>query len=282
MTAPVDELVIDRPGVYDIPADLYHADPVPGGSLSSTGARKLLPPSVPALFRYWADHEAPARKHFDLGHAAHLFVLGDGPEIYVVDAADWRTKAAKAERDTARAAGMVPLLVHEFDEIQGMAAALRRDPLAMHVLSGDGAAERSLVWQDPDTGVWCRARPDWMTPDGLVDYKTTTEVHPEAVARSVANYGYHQQAPWYLDGAVHLDLLAPDAPFTFVFQSKVAPYLVSVVELDDEALDVGRALNDQARRVYADCALTGRWPGYSDDIALISLPRYARRPQEDL
>ncbi len=28
-------------GVYDIPADVYHADPVEGGSLSSTGARTL-------------------------------------------------------------------------------------------------------------------------------------------------------------------------------------------------------------------------------------------------
>ena len=32
-------------GVYDIPEDLYHRDPVPGGSLSCSGAKKLLPPS---------------------------------------------------------------------------------------------------------------------------------------------------------------------------------------------------------------------------------------------
>lgn len=283
MTAPVDELlVIDQPGVYDIPADAYHRDPVPGGSLSSSGARRLLPPSCPALYRHWADNPPEHSHEFDMGHAAHLLVLGEGPDLHVVDAPDWRTKAAKAERADAYAAGLVPLLPHEFDQVQDMAAALRRDPLAMEALAGDGTAEQTLIWQDPDTGVWCRARPDWMTTDGLVDYKTTTAVDPDAVARSVATYGYHVQAPFYLDGAVHLDLVDPDATFAFVFQSKSPPYLVSVVELDDEAMATGRALAAQARRTYADCVLTGRWPGYSDDVALISLPRYARRPQEDL
>src|SRR5258708_26204894 len=38
-------------GVYGIPADAYHADPIEGGSLSSSGARRLLPPGCPALFR---------------------------------------------------------------------------------------------------------------------------------------------------------------------------------------------------------------------------------------
>ncbi len=34
---------ITAPGVYVIPADDYHADPVPGGSISASGARRILP-----------------------------------------------------------------------------------------------------------------------------------------------------------------------------------------------------------------------------------------------
>ncbi|MGW9447058.1 hypothetical protein, partial [Bacillus mobilis] len=49
---------ITRPGVYDgIPEAVYHRDPVPGGSLSSSGARKLLAPSCPALFKYDQEHK---------------------------------------------------------------------------------------------------------------------------------------------------------------------------------------------------------------------------------
>jgi len=42
MTAVVDQVLITEPGVYALPADVYHADPVAGGSLSSSGAKKLL------------------------------------------------------------------------------------------------------------------------------------------------------------------------------------------------------------------------------------------------
>ncbi|MBO0827768.1 MAG: hypothetical protein J2P24_08300 [Streptosporangiales bacterium] len=63
MTAPplaldtgAADVMITEPGVYNLPAAVYHADPVPGGSLSQSGAKKLLPPSCPALYRYWADH----------------------------------------------------------------------------------------------------------------------------------------------------------------------------------------------------------------------------------
>jgi hypothetical protein len=50
MTATLDRTVITQPGVYDLPADVYHADPVPpelGGSLSSSGAKLLLPRPAP-------------------------------------------------------------------------------------------------------------------------------------------------------------------------------------------------------------------------------------------
>ena len=49
------EVVVDEPGVYDgLDEAAYHADPVPGGSLSASGAKLLLPPSCPALY---ADRE---------------------------------------------------------------------------------------------------------------------------------------------------------------------------------------------------------------------------------
>jgi hypothetical protein len=271
-----DPFTVDRPGMYELHETAYHADVVPGGSLSVSGAKLLLPPGCPALFDYRRRHPEHKRE-YDLGHAAHHFVLGTGPELVVIDAANYLTKKAKEARDAAYAIGAVPLLEHEFDQAQAMATALRRHPAAVEVLGGDGAAEQSLFWRDPDTGVWCRARPDWMTTERIVDYKTTTDAHPDAFARSAASFGYHQQADWYLSGAVHLDLVDPDAPFYFVAQSKTPPYLVSVVEFRDEDLAVGRALNERARHVYAECSAAGEWPGYSDDIELISLPPYMRR-----
>lgn len=263
-------------GVVDMDEQDYHADPVPGGSLSSSGARKLLPPSCPAIFKYERDHGQPHKPEFDFGHAAHQLVLGVGPDLHVVDAEDYRTKAAKAERDEAYARGAVPLLLHEFDTVQAMARALRAHPRAAEVFAEGGAAESSLFWVDQETGVRCRARLDWLS-DRIVDYKTTTDVSPAAISRTVDKFGYHLQADFYLSGAVELDVVAPDAPFLFVFQAKTPPYLVTVVELDETALRIGHERNRLARQIYRDCTESGVWPAYSDDIETISLPAYAER-----
>ena len=54
MTAILPALIsADELGVYDLPAAAYHRDPVEGGSLSASGAKKLMPPSCPALFKAW-------------------------------------------------------------------------------------------------------------------------------------------------------------------------------------------------------------------------------------
>lgn len=261
------------PGVYEMPEDEYHASP----ALSSTGARKLLPPSCPALFQYERENSVGHKREFDFGHAAHMVVLGAGPDLHVVDAGNYQTKAAREDRDAAYARGDVPLLPAEFDTVQAMAGALRQHPRAAELFAEDGVAEQSLFWTDQETGVQCRARLDYLTTNRIVDYKTTTNVHPGHIAKAVDNFGYHQQDDWYLTGAIELDLVAPDAEFLFVFQSKTPPYLVTVVELDDIAVKIGRERNRLALEIFRDCTETGVWPSYSDGIEVISLPAYAER-----
>lgn len=270
---------ITEPGVYEIPADEYHFDPVEGGSLSSSGARRLLPPSCPARFRWEVDNPRPSTRAMELGTAAHARVLSIGPEIVVVDAGDWRTKAAQQERDGARARGAVPLLAHENEQIEAMARALREHPLASALLDPDtGTAEPSLFWVDQPTGVWCRARLDWLpTPTVgdrrliVPDYKTTRSADPEKFAKSAFDYGYFQQAAWYVDGALALGL-AEDVAFVFIAQDKDPPYLVTVAEADGLALRHGRDRNREALELYAECRRTDTWPGYTDDVADLSLP----------
>lgn len=269
--------------VLDMPEDVYHADPVPGGSLSSSGARRLLPPSCPALFRHERDHGRPPRDTFDFGHAAHRLVLGAGNDLAVVDADDWRSKAAKDARDSARVEGLVPILAADYAKAQAMAAAVRAHPIAAALIDPDrGRPEVSLFWSDDDTDVWCRARIDWL-PDPVearrlivTDYKTTTSAEPAGLPRAVASYGYHQQAAWYLDG-IQATGIADDVAFVFVAQEKTEPYLISVYELDREALLIGADLNARARALYAQCTATDTWPGYSDDVLSISLPPWAVR-----
>lgn len=285
MTADLYE--VTEPGVYDMPAAAYHADPVPGHSLSSSGARKLMPPNCPARFRWEQLHGQPPKAVFDFGHAAHQAVLGVGPEIAALDYPDWRTKKAQADRDAAREAGMVPLLLEDVEVVAAMADAIRAHPYASKLLRpGRGRAEQALFWRDVQSGIWRRALLDWLPdtplPSGrtvIVDYKTCDSAEPSACSRSMFTYGYHQQADWYIDGVLELRL-AENPTFALIFQEKTAPYLVTVTEPDRDALFWADTLNRKAIDIYRTCMESGQWPGYAQDIVLASLPAYALRSYE--
>ncbi|MDP5310465.1 PD-(D/E)XK nuclease-like domain-containing protein [Streptomyces poriferorum] len=280
MTTTLEPPVTTAPVVIDgMSAEDYHADRT---SISSTGLRKLLNPGCPAQFKYDRDHPQPHKKEFDLGHAAHLLVLGEGPELEVIDAPDWKKVATRELRDEAYADGKVPLLRKDHDMVQAMAEAIRQHPLAGPLFQpGIGTAEQSIFWTDPATGVRCRIRPDWLKQlPGLtlcVDYKTIKAADPDTVSKAIRDHGYHQQDPFYIDG-IWAALQPEDVRFIFVFQSKVAPYLVTVRELADQNRDIGRAKNERALRIYADCEATGIWPDWTGpvtDIPTISMPTWA-------
>ena len=136
---------VDGPGVYDLPAEVYHARP----ELSSTGIRKLLPPSCPALFDYEQRNGSPTRRVWEIGSAAHKLVLGVGPKLVLVDRPRWDTNEIKAELAEIRAAGDIPLKHAEYDQVHAMADALRAHPLAGALFRpGTGLAEQALIWQE--------------------------------------------------------------------------------------------------------------------------------------
>ena len=224
---------------------------------------------------------------FDFGSAAHKMVLGAGPPIALVDAPDWRTKAAKEAKAAAYAEGATPLLLADFSTVQAMADAIRQHPIAGPLLDPGrgGEAERSLFWTDEETRIPRRCRIDWLPEPVsgrivLADYKTTDHADPASIAKAVTNYGYLQQEQWYLDGIRALGL--DDNPdFWFVFQEKNAPYLVNVARVREGDRWIGRARNRDAIEVYRNCTETGDWPGYEalteDGITDIELPPWAAR-----
>jgi len=263
------------PGLYDIPAEDYHADPIPGGSLSSTGIRRLT--DCPARFKYFLDHPEPYKPAFEFGTAAHTVILGDGPELVVVDAKRWDTDEIKAKVAAIRAAGSVPLKPEARQRIDDMAEALARHAEAADLLTpGSGIAEQSAFWPD-EHGTWYRARFDWLRDEEIVDYKTARSVHPDAIEKAVYEHGYYQQAPHYRRLAIELGLIPAHGPFKFVFQEKEPPYLVQVVELDFPALAIGDEFNRRAAHTYRMCQATGDWPAYGTTTLHVSLPPWGEK-----
>lgn len=275
-----------KAGVYaDMSPAEYHADPVPGGSLSSTGARQLSGVKrCPARFHYDRTHEQKNKAVFDIGTAVHTEVLGTGEKIHEVKSDTWRTKDARLERDAAYERGDVPLLTAVYDRVKAMAQAVREHPVASALFDPKlGSPEQSLFWRDRETEVWCRARLDQLRDNAtgvfwIPDLKTCEAADDESIAKSIATYGYHQQGDFYRRGVIELGI-DQDPVFGLVFIEKEPPHLIRVVRLDKNALDIGHLENSNALWAYRECRAAGQWPGYGDhdeygipQIATISLP----------
>lgn len=277
---------ITAPGVYDLPADDYHADPCPAPSLSSSIAKVLLdrtprhawlahPRLNPAFER---EHKAA----FDLGSAAHdLLLFGEG-RFAVIDAADWRTRAAKEARDDAYERGLIPLLVEQMERVEAMVASARLQ-LDHHEQASDaftvGDPEQTLVWQED--GVWCRCRLDWLPHNAstvFFDYKTTGEsAHPdEWGTRQLFNLGHDVQAAFYRRG-IRTVLGIENAHFWFVVQEVGPPYALSVVAPTPAALAMADRKVTEALRMWRWCLQNDRWPGYPNQTAFVDPPAWQEK-----
>lgn len=239
----------------------YHADRT---SLSHSGAKLLL--KAPALFKWEQDHPT-FKRVFEFGSAAHKKVLGVGPLVVEIPAdvlgsnGSISTNAAKAFIALAREQGHIPVKPDELQTIDAMAARLEEHPLAMRLLQGE--REVSAYCTDDATGVVRRARFDVLGTNILSDYKTAASADPDTWLRAAVKYGYHTQHAWYLDLAA--DLGHPAEAFAFIVQEKEPPYLVTVIEIPRELVEIGRRRNARALERFRDCTEADLWPGYVPD-----------------
>lgn len=270
-TLPDDALITEN-GVYDLTMDRYHGQPCDGPSISSSGLRTIWN-SSPAHFYLNSslnpdrEPDEDERPHFALGRAAHHLLL-QGRKGFDAEYAvrperwkDWRTAEAREWKSDAIKAGMTIITDAELANIAGMARSLAAHPLVKAGIL-DGAVERSLIWRDPETGVWCKSRPDAIPTSGLdvADLKTCVSVSTDSLRRSLGDFGYHQQGA--LVGEAFRHVLGREmATFTLVWVEKAAPWCVRITTLTPEDLLRGQRQNEAALRLFARCADAGHWPG---------------------
>jgi exodeoxyribonuclease VIII len=161
-----------------------------------------------------------------------------------------------------------------WDQLHAMRDSVMSHPAARALLNRPGHAEQSIYWTDPETGTLCRCRPDYLTDDDFcVDLKSTEDASIEGFSKSIANYRYHVQDPFYTDGILHATGRRVRG-FFFIAVEKTAPYAVQVFKVDDESRELGRAEYMRDLQLYAECERTGNWPAYSERIEPIAVPAY--------
>lgn len=113
------------------------------------------------------------------------------------------TNAAKEWRDSHIAAGRVPVKREQFDRAAEMVKSIKATIGPW--LTKDAICEHAIYWEDEETGLLCKCRPDFLVERRhiilTVDIKTTDDPMPAEFSRRVDQMAHWLQVPHYNAGA---------------------------------------------------------------------------------
>lgn len=283
---------ITKPGIYDMPMSWYHDDCCEGFSISSTGLRTVVLQSPHHFHANLVDAypKDGQKQSFAVGTLVHCLVLGD--EVFSkrfavldleTDFTDFRKNAAKEWRDRQQQDGKYVITKADLVNAQYMAENLAKSPEAMMAMSG-GVVEKSLIWRDEETGIWLKSRPD-MLPDqgGISDLKTTNDASIIGCQRAVTKYRYDMQMALAFEGVAQLvsPEHAQDAEAYLIFVQTSAPFTVTPIKIDADAIYWARCWIRRALQTVKKCIDSAEWPMPAEGWVEYTLPdSLAHRNQE--
>lgn len=293
------------PGIHTIPSAIYHADPCAEPSLSNTIAKILIGRSA---LHAWHAHprlgngrveDAEEEAKFNYGSACHDVLLEGGEALLVISPQDypskpkkageqgsipkgWTNDAIRAARDSAKAAGRIPVLPPQANRISAMVEVAKRfiDGSEIAEYWTDAKSEVSAIWEED--GIWLRCRFDRLHNGHrfIGDYKSTKDAEPEAFSRHISRMGYHFQDAFYRRAVRALGY--PDPRFAFLAQEITAPYACSLHDCSPALQEIADAQVERAVSLWRACMRTGKWPGYGGRIHSAIPNNYQMQEHEDL
>ncbi|ELG5399935.1 exodeoxyribonuclease VIII [Salmonella enterica] len=266
-----------QPGIYyDIPNEAYHAGP----GVSKSQLDDIADTPAIYLWRKNAPVDTEKTKTLDTGTAFHCRVLE--PEEFskrfiIAPEFNRRTSAGKEEEKTfleeCARTGRTVLTAEEGRKIELMYQSVMALPLGQWLVESAGYAESSVYWEDPETGILCRCRPDKIIPEfhWIMDVKTTADI--QRFRTAYYDYRYHVQDAFYSDG--YRAQFGEIPIFVFLVASTTAEcgsYPVEIFMMGEDAKLAGQREYRRNLQTLAECLNNDEWPA----IKTLSLPRWAK------
>lgn len=141
-----------------------------------------------------------------------------------------------------------------YDMLVRMVESVKQHPelsqLREMAIANRDRCEVVLVWDDPDTGILCKAKVDQYTDRAIYDWKSTNS-DPDSFGDSIGKYMYHMQAAHYLAGAAACGL--PSEVFRFVCASKRADkgHVCWLQDISTPMLTAGQRTFNMLKTLYA-------------------------------
>jgi exodeoxyribonuclease VIII len=172
-------------------------------------------------------------------------------------------------------------------EAVAMEASLRAHYSVGQILAAPGPREVIGVWQDRETGLWLRIRPDHLIegPDGTaprwhwsnVNLKSTSKVaRGESFRRDFENLGNHFKAAFYRMGFRELWDVEPQN-FWYPTVESYPPFAVVLNRLHEDWMDIAEDDVRHTLRLLAECIEADQWPAYGPEVHDVNLPEWRRK-----
>ena len=264
---------------------VYHDDL---SHISKSGLVKVL--AKPSdFFKAYLDpereHSVPSREMI-VGSAVHALVLEPNAFASCYQrslATDRRSKSFQNEKKENP--DQILLTSQEWESVHRMGQALLTSPSTKSYLDLKGKAETSFFWTDPQTGIACKCRPDFLSDDSefVIDIKTTRDASPHGFRKSSDDLMYWLSAAMTCSG---VDAVRGKKPSAYVFlcvenRGEKNPE-TAVYFADEEAMELGEFLFRKGLILFAECLKNKCWPGYSKKAEPLGLTYWRKRELEQL
>lgn len=261
-------------GILKMSAEQYNQS----AGLRSSHLKHLL--KSPAHYRHAIDSQFRPTESMQLGTHVHTAVLEPDrflTETVIAPKFDRRTTQGKTDAFNFSEQNLGKTLIEKDDMeiIAGCRKSILGNQKAAELLA-TGDAEGSLFWSDFDSNVQCKARPDFISRQRgyLVDLKTTQDASEFAFSKSIAQYFYHMQAAFYLEGMATVSGQRFER-FFFIVVETSRPFGCRVFSLDFGSIEKGRELYKKALDTYSKAYKEEKWTGYEETIESIAIPGWA-------
>ncbi len=268
-----------KPGsVYqDLSSADYHSSP----GISKTGLCRIA--RAPSVFRDALDNpKSKSTKSLVTGSVFHIAMEGAferdcavGPEV--------KDKRQKEWKDFVQAhPDKFCVTPGEAEAVRAMREAMLSFGPARDILSEPGNFEVSYYWEDQETGLLCKCRPDWISENNLTitDFKTAQDVTEAAFVRAADRYHYHASAAMTMDG-IHRTTGIKPLRYIFLAIEPQSPHLVAAYDATADDIARGRAFVRRSLTTLRQCIETGNWPGLPEEIRPLDVGRFSRWREED-
>lgn len=273
---------------YDMPFEEYLKVP----AISSSGIKRVLKSPQHYLSDLMGLSDNEENDAFRFGRAAHCLILEPKrfKELYVVEPVfsgltkDGKESTRSSEAKAKREAWIKTLdpkaeivTEEEMKILLYLTDSLVADPVIKNLLK-NGNPEVSGFFEDEDTGLWCRFRPDYLSKDKegrvyLIDLKTTHDSSEGLFSTGAARMGYDIQLAFYVDGLEKILGHAIESVGIVTLEKK-PPYQTMLYWINEEDIATGRAWYKHALKILKKSMLENDWPGTAGSGTMLQMPRW--------